>query len=187
TLANALSTLIVFGGKTVEQTLNKFITAKLDTIKESYQNVDSKQSSKDTVRQLLVLFINTIFELDILFSKNDNNTDKYDQLKKYVLTFYNTSNDIDSSKINNILSYGQQHILNIQETFFKNCEPVDLSEYESRQQELVQSTIEKWLQTALEAVKTGIRELLNHTTSLKPLLHLKSSLVSLMTEVCCLI
>ncbi|CAF2116821.1 unnamed protein product [Rotaria magnacalcarata] len=182
TLANALSTLIVFGGKTVEQTLNKFITAKLDTIKESYQNVDSKQSSKDTVRQLLVLFINTIFELDILFSKNDNNTDKYDQLKKYVLTFYNTSNDIDSSKINNILSYGQQHILNIQETFFKNCEPVDLSEYESRQQELVQSTIEKWLQTALEAVKTGIRELLNHTTSLKPLLHLKSSLVSLMTE-----
>ncbi|CAF4503216.1 unnamed protein product [Rotaria socialis] len=64
----------------------------------------------------------------------------------------------------------------------KNCEPVDLSEYESRQQELVQSTIEKWLQIVLEAVKTGIRELLNHTTSLKPLLHLKLSLVSLMTE-----
>jgi hypothetical protein len=34
----------------------------------------SEQSSKETVRQLLVLFINTIFELDILFSKNDNNT-----------------------------------------------------------------------------------------------------------------
>ncbi|CAF5008212.1 unnamed protein product, partial [Rotaria socialis] len=99
TLANALSTLIAFGGKTVEQTLNEFLTAKLDTIKETYQNVDSKQSSKDTVRQLLVLFINTIFELDILFSKNNNNIDKYDQLKKYVLTFYNTSNDIDSSKI----------------------------------------------------------------------------------------
>ena len=33
-----------------------------------------EQNSRDTVRQLLVLFINTIFELDILFSKNDANT-----------------------------------------------------------------------------------------------------------------
>lgn len=36
---------------------------------------------------------------------------------------------------------------------------------------------------ALEIVSSGLRELLNHVTSLKPLLHLKSSLVSLMTEV----
>ncbi|CAF3438844.1 unnamed protein product [Rotaria sp. Silwood1] len=181
-LANALSTLIAFGNKSVEQALNEFLTAKLDIIKESYQNADLKQSSKNTVRQLLVLFINTIFELDILFSKNDKNTDKYDQLKNYVLTFYNTSNDDNNSKTNNILSYGQQHLLNIQEAFFKNCEPVDLIEYESRQQQLVQNAVEKWLQTALQVVKTGMSELLNHVTSLKPLLHLKSSLVSLMTE-----
>jgi hypothetical protein len=56
-------------------------------------------------------------------------------------------------------------MLNIQETFFKSkiisyfifllyeqknildCEPVDLTEYESRQQQLVQNAIEKWLQT----------------------------------------
>jgi len=35
----------------------------------------------------------------------------------------------------------------------------------------------------LATVSSGLRELLNHVTSLKPLLHLKSSLVSLMTEV----
>ncbi|CAF4306041.1 unnamed protein product, partial [Rotaria sordida] len=141
------------------------------------------QSSKNTVRQLLVLFINTIFELDILFSKNDKNIDKYDQLKKFISTFYNTSNDDNNnSKINNILSYGQQHLLNIREIFFKNCEPIDLIEYESRQQQLVQNAVEKWLQTALQVVKSGLSELLNHITSLKPLLHLKSSLVSLMTE-----
>ncbi|CAF0916900.1 unnamed protein product [Rotaria sordida] len=182
-LANALSTLITFGNKSVEQVLNEFLTAKLDIIKESYQNADLKQSSKNTVRQLLVLFINTIFELDILFSKNDKNIDKYDQLKKFISTFYNTSNDDNNnSKINNILSYGQQHLLNIRETFFKNCEPIDLIEYESRQQQLVQNAVEKWLQTALQVVKSGLSELLNHITSLKPLLHLKSSLVSLMTE-----
>ncbi|CAF0910472.1 unnamed protein product [Rotaria sordida] len=182
-LANALSTLITFGNKSVEQVLNEFLTAKLDIIKESYQNADLKQSSKNTVRQLLVLFINTIFELDMLFSKNDKNIDKYDQLKKFISTFYNTSNDDNNnSKINNILSYGQQHLLNIRETFFKNCEPIDLIEYESRQQQLVQNAVEKWLQTALQVVKSGLSELLNHITSLKPLLHLKSSLVSLMTE-----
>ncbi|CAF0802872.1 unnamed protein product [Rotaria sordida] len=182
-LANALSTLITFGNKSVEQVLNEFLTAKLDIIKESYQNADLKQSSKNTVRQLLVLFINTIFELDMLFSKNDKNIDKYDQLKKFISTFYNTSNDDNNnSKINNILSYGQQHLLNIREIFFKNCEPIDLIEYESRQQQLVQNAVEKWLQTALQVVKSGLSELLNHITSLKPLLHLKSSLVSLMTE-----
>ncbi|CAF2492539.1 unnamed protein product [Rotaria sp. Silwood2] len=181
-LANALSTLISFGNKSVEQALNEFLTAKLDIIKESYENADLKQSSKNTVRQLLVLFINTIFELDMLFSKNDKNTDKCDQLKKYILTFNNTSNDDDNSQVNNILSYGQQHLLNIQETFFKNCEPIDLIEYESRQQQLVQNAVEKWLQTALQVVKSGMSELLNHVTSLKLLLRLKSSLVSLMTE-----
>ncbi|CAF0912628.1 unnamed protein product [Rotaria sordida] len=182
-LANALSTLITFGNKSVEQVLNEFLTAKLDIIKESYQNADLKQSSKNTVRQLLVLFINTIFELDMLFSKNDKNIDKYDQLKKFISTFYNTSNDDNNnSKINTILSYGQQHLLNIRETFFKNCEPIDLIEYEARQQQLVQNAVEKWLQTALQVVKSGLSELLNHITSLKPLLHLKSSLVSLMTE-----
>jgi hypothetical protein len=40
--------------------------------------------------------------------------DKYDQLKKYVSTFFNFSND------DNISSYGQQQMLNIQETFFKS-------------------------------------------------------------------
>lgn len=35
-----------------------------------------EQSSKDTVRQLLVHFINTLFELDILFSKNNPDTGK---------------------------------------------------------------------------------------------------------------
>ncbi len=35
----------------------------------------------------------------------------------------------------------------------------------------------------LQIVTSGLSELLNHVTSLKPLLHLKSSLVSLMTEV----
>jgi hypothetical protein len=141
----------------------------------------SEQSSKDTVRQLLVVFINTIFELDILFSKNDNNTgigkkcfikktlfnillDKYNQLTKYISTFFNASNDDKNSNINHILSYGQQQTLHIQETFFKSniissgffyqilqtisdCEPIDLTEYESRQQQLVQSAVEKWLQT----------------------------------------
>ena len=36
---------------------------------------------------------------------------------------------------------------------------------------------------ALQVVTGGLSELLNHVTSLKPLLHLKSSLVALMTEV----
>ncbi len=36
---------------------------------------------------------------------------------------------------------------------------------------------------ALAVVTSGLSELLNHVTSLKPLLHLKTSLVSLMTEV----
>ncbi len=83
--------------------------------------------------------------------------DKYDQLKKYVLTFFNTSND------DQLLSYGQQQMLNIQETFFKSkslsdifywnyriildCEPIDLTDYESRQQQIVQSAVEKWLKT----------------------------------------
>jgi hypothetical protein len=40
--------------------------------------------------------------------------DKYDQLKKYVLMFFNTSND------DHLLSYGQQQMLNIQETFFNS-------------------------------------------------------------------
>ncbi|CAF4773740.1 unnamed protein product, partial [Rotaria sp. Silwood2] len=35
---------------------------------------------------------------------------------------------------------------------------------------------------ALQVVKSGMSELLNHVTSLKLLLRLKSSLVSLMTE-----
>ncbi|CAF4448046.1 unnamed protein product, partial [Adineta steineri] len=73
-LANALSTLIAFGTESIEQILKDFLAAKLDTIKESYQNANVKQSSKDTVRQLLVVLINTIFELDILFSKNDDTT-----------------------------------------------------------------------------------------------------------------
>ena len=37
----------------------------------------------------------------------------------------------------------------------------------------------------LQVVKSGLNELLDHVTSLKALLHLKSSLVSLMTEVDC--
>jgi hypothetical protein len=37
--------------------------------------------------------------------------------------------------------------------------------------------------SVLQVVKSGLSELLHHVTSLKPLLHLKSSLVSLMTEV----
>lgn len=37
--------------------------------------------------------------------------------------------------------------------------------------------------SALQIVTGGLNELLNRVTSLKPLLHLKSSLVSLMTEV----
>jgi hypothetical protein len=64
--------------------------------------------------------------------------------------------------MNQILSYSQQQMLNIQETFFKStiyfdfkfywihildCEPVDLTEYESKQQQLVQNAVEKWLQT----------------------------------------
>jgi hypothetical protein len=36
---------------------------------------------------------------------------------------------------------------------------------------------------ALKIITSGLSELLNHVTSLKPLLHLKSSLVSLMSEV----
>ena len=36
---------------------------------------------------------------------------------------------------------------------------------------------------ALQVVTSGLSELLNHVTSLKTLLHLKTSLVSLMTEV----
>lgn len=84
--------------------------------------------------------------------------DKYDQLKKYVSTFFNYS------KNENISSYTQQQILNIQETFFKSnkkktkieifyfeifldCEPIDLIDYESQQQKLVQTAVEKWLQT----------------------------------------
>ncbi|CAF3493051.1 unnamed protein product [Adineta steineri] len=181
-LANALSTLIAFGNESIEQILKDFLAAKLDTIKESYQNANVKQSSKDTVRQLLVVLINTIFELDILFSKNDDTTDKYDLLKKYISMFFNTSNSDINFKNNNILSYSQQQMLNIQETFFKNCEPVDLTEYESQQQQLVQNAVENWLKTVLDVVKSGLNELLNHITSLKPLLHLKSSLVSLLTE-----
>ncbi|CAF4233040.1 unnamed protein product [Rotaria sp. Silwood2] len=47
-LANALSTLISFGNKSVEQALNEFLTAKLDIIKESYENADlSKYSLSD--------------------------------------------------------------------------------------------------------------------------------------------
>lgn len=37
--------------------------------------------------------------------------------------------------------------------------------------------------SALQIVTGGLNELLNRVTSLKPLLHLKLSLVSLMTEV----
>ncbi|UJR37999.1 hypothetical protein I4U23_030681 [Adineta vaga] len=182
-LANALSTLVVFGNKTIEQVLDEFLSAKLDMIKDSYKNADITQTSKDTVRQLVVLFINTIFELDILFSKDDNNNpDKYDQLKKHVLLFYNVSNAENNLKNQTILSFEQQQMLNMQETFFKNCDPIDLTEYESRQQELVQNTIEKWLQKALDLVKTGLSDLLHHITLLKPLLHLKLSIVSLLTE-----
>ncbi|CAF1608244.1 unnamed protein product, partial [Adineta ricciae] len=180
----ALSTLVVFGNKTIEQVLNDLLSAKLDMIKDSYEKVDIKQASKDTVRQLVVLFINTIFQLDILFSKNDNTTDKYDQLKTHVLTYYNASNDQKNNNVvsKTILSIEQQQMLNMQETFLKNCDPVDLSEFESRQQELVQTIVEKWLHQALDLVKTGLGVLLNRVTSLKALLHLKTSLVSLLAE-----
>ena len=42
------------------------------------------------------------------------------KLKELSETFFNSINDDDSSKMNNILSYGQQQMLNIQETFFKS-------------------------------------------------------------------
>ena len=84
--------------------------------------------------------------------------DQYDQLKKYVSTFFNPTNG------EHYLTYGQQQMLNIQETFFKSrnsfaveicfwgryvldCEPIDLTDYESRQEQIVQTAVEKWLQT----------------------------------------
>lgn len=82
-------------------------------------------------------------------------SDQYDQLKKYISMFFNIDND------EYYLSYGQQQMVNIQETFFKSndrvieekfesvldCEPIDLMEYESRQEEIVQKSVDKWLQT----------------------------------------
>lgn len=73
--------------------------------------------------------------MDVLFSKNDANTgkktmrrlvpltfifisDQYDQLKKYISMFFNIDND------EYYLSYGQQQMVNIQETFFKSNDRV---------------------------------------------------------------
>jgi hypothetical protein len=46
--------------------------------------------------------------------------DQYDQLKKYVSTFFNSLNDDKNSKMKNLVSHGQQQMLNLQETFFKS-------------------------------------------------------------------
>ena len=54
-------------------------------------------------------------------------------------------------------------VKNVSETF-----SFDLNEFDSSR--------------ALQVVTSGLSELLNHVTSLKTLLHLKTSLVSLMTE-----
>jgi hypothetical protein len=46
--------------------------------------------------------------------------DQYDELKKYVSTFFNSLNDDKNSKMKNLVSHGQQQMLNLQETFFKS-------------------------------------------------------------------
>ncbi|CAF0996369.1 unnamed protein product [Didymodactylos carnosus] len=176
-LGNALSTLIAFGNKSIDHILTEFLNAKLYSIKACYQNVDIKQNSKDSVRQLLVLFINTIFEIDMLFSKNDDiEKDERDLLKKHVLLFFSPNYSPKTA------SSASPQIIKAEQDFFKNCESVDMSTFSEQQTQLVKDSVEKWLKTMLETVKIGLGELLRYTSSLKALLHLKSNLINLMSE-----
>ncbi|CAF0777832.1 unnamed protein product [Didymodactylos carnosus] len=186
-LANALSTLIALGNKSVDHVLTEFLNAKL-----------VRQNSKDSVRQLLVLFINSIFEIDTLFSRNDDDEkDDRDMLKKHVLLFFSSNylpqttfsssskqiitaeQDFFKSKFN-IINHTENYYFCLQ--FLSDCESVDMTTFNAQQTQIIKDSVEKWLKTTLEAVRIGLGELLHHIPSLKALLHLKSNIISLLTE-----